>query len=96
MNIVCFQYFLKRVAIIEVFQVCGEDESCLLDTALTGQIEFAENAVHVKTLIEASEVLNEVVDEYIRQSYAPLFFTFHPFGVYCFFFISTKLLRSSF
>ena len=65
-----------------------------MDTALTGQIEFAKNAVEVKTLIEATEVLNQVVEEYSRgvNGASVVSITF-PFLIFILSYASIKLFR---
>ena len=64
-----------------------------MDTALTGQIEFAENAVEVKTLIEATEVLNQVVDEYNRVNGTSIVSVILPFLIFILSYASIKLFR---
>lgn len=47
-------------------EICEGDESCLLDVALTGKIEFAHNAVATKELVAQVSILNEVAESTLR------------------------------
>ena len=53
-----FFHIIKRVTEY-FFQRCGDDETCLLDVRLTGEIAFATDSRLMRQRIEAVELLNE-------------------------------------